>query len=212
MKSRHLLGSGVIVVSMLLADVATAECQGGSAAGRLSCAANNAFSQAATRQADDVAEAARRTAREADANALESKRLLDQASAQRQFDADAQAQRALEQTRLNDQAAQNAAAIAAQRRQATQNLEASSSTNQNLLNKQLASQDQMGQVGVPITGPNSPYRGAADAADQYGGHASQWEKRSSTSHTSPDGTTFETHWIQNSSTGQREQFKTKISE
>jgi len=120
MKNRNLYRTAaIVVVSLLVSHVAKADCQGGSAAGRLSCAANNAFSQAATRQADDVAKAARRATREAETNALKSRRLLDRAaSPPRQIDADPQAQRVLEQTRLNDQATQNAAVMAAQRREA----------------------------------------------------------------------------------------------
>lgn len=118
MKNRVLFGTAVVVVVfLLLSDVAKADCQGGSAAGRLSCTANNAFSQAMTRQADDVTEAARRAAREAQTNALESRRLLDQAApTQRQLDDNVK--RALEQTRLDNKAAENAAATAAQRREA----------------------------------------------------------------------------------------------
>lgn len=93
------------------------------------------------------------------------------------------------------------------------NLQPASSVNQNLLNKQLASQDQMGQAGVPITGgSNASYRGANTTADQYGGDPVNWQKRSSRSHTAPDGTQFETHWLENPETGQRVQFKTKISQ
>lgn len=118
MKSKKIVLAIFPMVLMLsLSTEAVADCQGGSAAGRLSCTANNVFSQQATRQADDAAEAARRAAREAEANVRGSKRVLDQAASQKkQLDASLQSQKMAEQAKLNDQASQNAAAMAARRK------------------------------------------------------------------------------------------------
>ncbi|MEL6570962.1 MAG: hypothetical protein AAFQ64_04845 [Pseudomonadota bacterium] len=108
--------------------------------------------------------------------------------------------------------------IAEQQRQALEQarqrqLQAASAANQNQLNKQLASQDQMGQSGTTIAGGNSStaFRNSDNAAAQYGGQSDDWVKKSSNSHTAPDGMRFETHWNENLQTGQREQFKTIIN-
>lgn len=48
------------------------------------------------------------------------------------------------------------------------------------------------------------------AATWHGGHAADWVKKSSSSHTARDGVTFETHWVENVRTGQHVEFKTKF--
>jgi hypothetical protein len=81
------------------------------------------------------------------------------------------------------------------------------------LNKAMASQDQLGQVGKRIAGAGTdvPFRDAGRFAQQYGGNPSDWVKMRSSSHVAPDGTRFETHWVENILTGQRVEFKTKIA-
>ena len=82
------------------------------------------------------------------------------------------------------------------------------------LNKQLGSQQQLGERGVPIAGAGSktPLRGSNRLANEYGSNASDWAKRSSTRHKAPDGRSFETHWYENSVTGQRVEPKTIVQE
>lgn len=82
------------------------------------------------------------------------------------------------------------------------------------LNKQLGSQQQLGEKGVPIAGAGSktPLRDSNRLANEYGGNASDWAKRSSTRHKAPDGRSFETHWYENSVTGQRVEPKTIVQE
>ena len=60
-------------------------------------------------------------------------------------------------------------------------------------------------------GGRVPFRDAERVASQHGGVASDWSKKTSTPHTAADGTTFETHWVENIQTGQRVEFKTKIT-
>jgi RHS repeat-associated protein len=80
------------------------------------------------------------------------------------------------------------------------------------LKKSLASEQQMTESGIPIagTGTGVPFRDANRIATQYGGEAGDWRKMTSTSYTAPDGKRFETHWVENSKTGQRVEFKTKF--
>jgi hypothetical protein len=80
------------------------------------------------------------------------------------------------------------------------------------LNKSLASQAQMGEVGTTMAGAGArvPFRDAARVAKEHGGNAADWVKKSSSSHTARDGATFETHWVENVRTGQRVEFKTKF--
>lgn len=81
------------------------------------------------------------------------------------------------------------------------------------LNKALASQEQVGQAGARIAGEGTgvPFRDAGRVAQQYGGNAADWVKVRSSSHLAPDGTRFETHWVENIRTGQRVEFKTKFA-
>ncbi len=80
------------------------------------------------------------------------------------------------------------------------------------LNKSLASQAQMSEVGEIMAGPGGrvPFRDAGRIASQYGGNPADWVKRTSTSYTARDGVKFETHWVENIKTGQRVEFKTKF--
>lgn len=89
---------------------------------------------------------------------------------------------------------------------------AESAVNGLKLNKSLASQAQMGEVGTTMAGAGArvPFRDAARVAKEHGGNAADWVKRSSSSHTARDGATFETHWVENVRTGQRVEFKTKF--
>jgi hypothetical protein len=79
------------------------------------------------------------------------------------------------------------------------------------LNKSLASQQQLGEAGTIMagTGGRVPFRDAGRVAQQYGGNPADWVKKTSSSHT-VNGTTFETHWVENIRTGQRVEFKTKF--
>lgn len=80
------------------------------------------------------------------------------------------------------------------------------------LNKSLASQSQMSEAGTIMAGPGGrvPFRDAPRVAEQYGGSASDWVKKTSPSYTARDGAQFETHWVENIKTGQRVEFKTKF--
>ena len=71
----------------------------------------------------------------------------------------------------------------------------------------------MGEVGGIMAGPGGrvAFRDAQRIAQQYGGNAADWVKKSSSSFLSRDGTRFETHWVENIRTGQRVEFKTKFS-
>lgn len=88
--------------------------------------------------------------------------------------------------------------------------EAHNASNALKLSKSLASEAQMSEKGTVIAGEgaNSAFRNASKAADSYGGKASDWVKKSSSSYTAKDGTKFETHWLENTSTGERQEFKT----
>jgi RHS repeat-associated protein len=80
------------------------------------------------------------------------------------------------------------------------------------LNKSLASQSQMSESGTIMAGSGGrvAFRDAQRVAEQYGGNASDWVKKTSSSYTARDGTQFETHWVENIKTGQRVEFKTKF--
>jgi hypothetical protein len=80
------------------------------------------------------------------------------------------------------------------------------------LNKSLASQAQMRETGKSMAGAGSSekFDNAERVAEIYGGKATDWSKKSSSSHTAPDGKTFQTHWGENITTGLRVEFKTKF--
>ena len=97
---------------------------------------------------------------------------------------------------------------------------ASPKNNANLsrLNKQLASEAQLGQKGEIIAGgPGKPeLRKAAQLAQENGGNATDYVKKRSTSYTpmSPTGqpqTPFEIHFEENMMTGQRYNVKTIVN-
>ena len=70
----------------------------------------------------------------------------------------------------------------------------------------------MAEQGTTIAGGKSGkvFRNAQYIADEYGGNAADWVKKSSSNHSTPNGTLFETHWVENIKTGQRVEFKTKF--
>ena len=80
------------------------------------------------------------------------------------------------------------------------------------LRESLASEEQMTEIGHAIAGHGLEirFRGAQATAERYGGVAEDYVKMSSSQYKSPDGRTFETHWIQNVRTGLRYEFKTKL--
>ncbi len=80
------------------------------------------------------------------------------------------------------------------------------------LNKSLASQAQMGEVGEIMAGSGGhvPFRDAGRIVKEYGGTPADWVKKTSSSYTARDGVQFETHWVENIKTGQRVEFKTKF--
>ncbi len=82
------------------------------------------------------------------------------------------------------------------------------------LNKQLGSQQQLGETGISVAGAGSKtlLRDSKRLASEYGGNTSDWSKRSSLKHTAPDGRKFETHWYENSATGQRVEPKTIVED
>ena len=81
------------------------------------------------------------------------------------------------------------------------------------LEKALASEAQMGEAGITMAGASrgTPFRGGQRAAQDHGGDAADWVKKSSSSSASRDGTKFETHWIENTKTGERAEFKIKFT-
>lgn len=89
---------------------------------------------------------------------------------------------------------------------------ATSATAGSNLNQSLASESQMYGPGVPIAGAGHhvPVRAADRLAEAYGGTPGDWTKMSSKQYASPDGRTFETHWYENSQTGERVEPKTKL--
>lgn len=89
---------------------------------------------------------------------------------------------------------------------------ASSAVGGQNLGRQLASEQQIGEIGTPLSGAgtSTPLRDAERLAEQYGGNASDWSKMGSTSYTGSDGRIFETHWYENDITGVRTEFKTKF--
>lgn len=82
-----------------------------------------------------------------------------------------------------------------------------------VLGRQLASEQQVGEAGTAMAGAgtSTELRAASRLADQYGGSASDWAKIGGSSYRGADGLQFETHWYENIRTGQRVEFKTKIT-
>ena len=77
------------------------------------------------------------------------------------------------------------------------------------LNKQLGSQQQLSEVGVPVAGAVSktPLRDAPRLSNQYGGNTADWTKKPSSQPTESDQRKFETHWYENSRIVQRVESK-----
>ena len=90
--------------------------------------------------------------------------------------------------------------------------DASSAVSGRNLGRQLASEQQVGEAGLPIAGrgTNTVLRDSPRLAAKYGGQPGEWAKMSSSSYTGADGRVFETHWYENGVTGQRVEFKTKF--
>jgi RHS repeat-associated protein len=82
-----------------------------------------------------------------------------------------------------------------------------------LLNRSLASAQQMGERGFPIAGAGSgvELRVAKQLAVDYGGSPGDWAKMVSSSYCGADGYQFETHWYENIKTGLRVEWKTKLT-
>jgi len=80
------------------------------------------------------------------------------------------------------------------------------------LARQLASEQQMADVGTPLAGAGTgtKLRAAERLAADYGGAAGDWAKMGSSSYRGADGFQFETHWYENVLTGARFEFKTKF--
>lgn len=81
------------------------------------------------------------------------------------------------------------------------------------LARQLASEEQMGQVGIPMAGAGQD-RGidvVGRLTSQYGGTADDWVKMTSTSYKEPSGFNFQTHWYQ-TTRGARFEFKTNLGQ
>lgn len=90
---------------------------------------------------------------------------------------------------------------------------ASSATSGRDLNRSLASESQMSGAGTPIAGAGAKaqLRVADDLAEKYSGNPGDWAKMSSEKYTGPDGKQFEMHWYENVETGERVEYKTKIT-
>jgi hypothetical protein len=69
----------------------------------------------------------------------------------------------------------------------------------------------LGFQSIAGAGSKTPLRKSNDMASQYGGNASDYAKKRSSSYTANDGTKIETHWEENVNTGQRYNTKTKIN-
>jgi len=81
------------------------------------------------------------------------------------------------------------------------------------LSKKLASEAQLSERGISIagSGTSNVFRDAERVAAEHGGTAADWVKKTSKSYKAPDGTSIQTHWAENVSTGQRVEFKTVFS-
>jgi RHS repeat-associated protein len=79
------------------------------------------------------------------------------------------------------------------------------------LGRQLASEQQMGEVGIALAGAGSStkLRVAERLTRDYGGVADDWAKVGSSSYRGADGFGMETHWYENVLSGERFEFKTK---
>lgn len=82
------------------------------------------------------------------------------------------------------------------------------------LKSQLASESQMAEVGQTMTGAGAlvPFRDSARVAKEHGGNAIDWVKKTSSNYSDGKEKNFETHWVENTQTGQRAEFKTKFTD
>ena len=80
------------------------------------------------------------------------------------------------------------------------------------LGRQLASEQQMSDIGTSLAGSGSKdvLKVADRLATEYGGASADWAKMGSSSFRGADGFQFETHWYENVLTGVRTEFKTKF--
>jgi RHS repeat-associated protein len=76
----------------------------------------------------------------------------------------------------------------------------------------LASEQQMTEEGVTMAGGTAKtvLRAASRLADEYGGQAAEWVKKTSSEFTRSDGFRIQTHWYESIITGCRVEQKTKI--
>jgi hypothetical protein len=82
------------------------------------------------------------------------------------------------------------------------------------LNRSLASDSQTSGSGTAVigAGTRTPLRDAPRLAENYGGAAEDWAKMTSKNYSGPDGRQFETHWYENTKTGERVEYKTKLTD
>ena len=95
---------------------------------------------------------------------------------------------------------------------ATSGREASSAVSGMNLQKQLASEAQLSEPGSAMAGvgERKAFNDAGKKAAAYGGDATDYKKMTSSTFEAKDGTRFETHWVQNTKTGEGYEHKTKI--
>ena len=80
------------------------------------------------------------------------------------------------------------------------------------LARQLASEQQLGEVGSVIAGAGTQkaIRAIDRLIDTYGGSVTDWVKKSSSTYTGVDGIQFATHWYENISTGTKVEQKVNL--
>jgi hypothetical protein len=90
---------------------------------------------------------------------------------------------------------------------------ASSAVDRIMVNRSLASAQQMGESGLPIAGAGTSrkLRAAHQLAVEYGGDPGDWAKMVSSSYRGTDDYQFQTHWYENTRTGLRVEWKTKLT-
>ncbi|MBN1814007.1 MAG: hypothetical protein JXA14_19375 [Anaerolineae bacterium] len=71
----------------------------------------------------------------------------------------------------------------------------------------------MSERGFPLAGAGTAeeLRVARQLAVDYGGSPNDWAKMASSSYRGADGYQFETHWYENTKTGLRVEWKTKLT-
>jgi hypothetical protein len=83
-----------------------------------------------------------------------------------------------------------------------------------LLHNDLCNQEQMSQPGKIIAGPGAKkaFKNAEKFAQDFGGSTEDWVKKTSTDRVLSDGKKWQIHWVENLKTGQRVNFKSKITD